>query len=82
MTERGVTVLLAGVRDDTLGVLNNVGFKSWFPAEQVFPEEDEEFSATLKAVRYAHNRLAGRKINEPSTGATELAPHAELYYLV
>ncbi|MBZ4561141.1 SulP family inorganic anion transporter [Mycobacterium avium subsp. hominissuis] len=82
VTERGVTVLLAGVRDDTLGVLNNVGFKSWFSAEHVFPEEDEEFSATLKAVRYAHNRLAELKVKETFTSAPELDPHAELYYLV
>lgn len=82
VTEGGVTVLLAGVRSDTLGVLKNVGFHSWFPAEQVFPEEDEEFSATLKAVRHAHNRLAELKVKEPFTGAPELAPHAELYYLV
>lgn len=81
-TERGVTVLLAGVRPDTLGVLNNVGFRNWFPVEQVFPEEDEEFSATLKAVRYAHNRLADLKVKEPFTSAPELAPHSELYYLV
>jgi SulP family sulfate permease len=82
VTERGVAVLLAGVRPDTLGVLNNVGFRNWFPAEQVFPEEDEEFSATLKAVRYAHNRLADVKVKEPFTTAPELAPHSELYYLV
>lgn len=81
-TERGVTVLLAGVRPDTLSVLNNVGFQSWFPAEQVFPEEDEEFSATLKAVRYAHNRLADLNVKERFTSAPELAPHSELYYLV
>ncbi|OBI81242.1 SulP family inorganic anion transporter [Mycobacterium sp. 1245805.9] len=67
---RGVTVLLAGVRADTLALLKNVGFQGWFPAEHVFPEEDEEYSATLKAVRYAHNGLA------------EPAPPADLYYLV
>ncbi|MEB4211260.1 SulP family inorganic anion transporter [Mycobacterium sp. 94-17] len=82
VTARGVTVLLAGVRPDTLGVLTNVGFQRWFPAEQVFPEEEEEFSATLKAVRYAHNRLAGRKATETFAGAPELTPHSELYYLV
>ena len=77
-----MTVLLAGMRPDTLGVLHNVGFESWFPAEQVFPEEDEEFSATLKAVRYAHNRLAKLKLKEPFATAPELAQHADLYYLV
>jgi SulP family sulfate permease len=76
---RGVTVLLAGVRDDTLTLLKNVGFQGWFPAEHVFPEEDEEYSATLKAVRYAHNRLAELKPQEPLTTSPE---DAELYYLV
>lgn len=37
---RRVTILLAGVRPDTLKVLRNIGFDDWFPAEQVFPEED------------------------------------------
>ncbi|OBG58955.1 MULTISPECIES: SulP family inorganic anion transporter [unclassified Mycobacterium] len=78
-TARGVTILLAGVRPDTLGVLHNVGFQGWFPAEQVFPEEDEEFSATLKAVRYAHNKS---DVQSPVTTPPELAPHPELYYLV
>ena len=81
-TERGVTVLLAGVRPDTLGILHNVGFQSWFPAEHVFPEEDEEFSATLKAVRYAQNKLAELKLKEPFTTEPERTEHADLYYLV
>ena len=57
---RGVTVLLAGVRPDTLAVAHNVGFQDWFPEEHIFPEEDVEYSATLKAVRYAHNKLASK----------------------
>ncbi|MBV9723335.1 MAG: SulP family inorganic anion transporter, partial [Mycobacterium sp.] len=52
-TARGVTVLLAGVQPDMWTLLKNVGVDSWFSSEYVFPEEDEEFSATLKAVRYA-----------------------------
>ncbi|MCW2660865.1 MAG: putative sulfate transporter [Mycobacterium sp.] len=75
---RGITILLAGVRTDTLTLLKNVGFQSWFPAEHVFPEEDEEYSATLKAVRYAHNNLAELKLKEPLTAPGD----AELYYLV
>jgi SulP family sulfate permease len=81
-TERGVTVLLAGVRPDTLGLLKNVGFESWFPAEHVFPEEEEEYSATLKAVRHAHNKLAELKLKEPFTGEPERTEHTDLYYLV
>jgi sulfate permease, SulP family len=53
-TDRSVTVLLAGVQPDLWTLLTNVGFDKWFPSEQVCQEEDEEFSATLKAVRYAH----------------------------
>lgn len=81
-TGRGVTTLLAGVRPDTLAVLNNVGFQKWFTAEHVFPEEDKEHSATLKAVRYAHNKLAELKLKQPFTAAPELAPHTDPYYLV
>lgn len=33
----------------------------WFPAEQVFAEEDKEYSATIKAVRYAHLKLQGSR---------------------
>ena len=81
-TERGVAVLLAGVRSDTLQLLNNVGFQSWFDAEHVFAEEDEEYSATLKAVRYAHNKLAELELKPPFTSTPEIAPHTDLYYLV
>lgn len=73
--ELGVTVLLAGVRPDSLALLQNVGFTDWLPAEQVFPEEDREFSATLKAVRYAQTRLA-------ETPSDPAAHQEKLYYLV
>ncbi len=73
--ELGVTVLLAGVRPDSLALLQNVGFTDWLPAEQVFPEEDREFSATLKAVRYAQTRLA-------ETPSAPEAHQEKLYYLV
>ena len=38
--------------------------------EHIFPEEDEEFSATLKAVRHARGHLAA------------VADSPDLYYLV
>jgi SulP family sulfate permease len=71
LTDRGVTVLLAGVRPDTFAVLKNVGFQTWFPSEHVFVEENQEFSATLKAVRYAHTKSTAERLEEP-----------DLYYLV
>ena len=83
-TDRGVTVLLAGVQDDLWKLLTNVGFDKWFPSERVFPEEDEEFSATLKAVRYAHALRgfdeAGEAVPAVAVGANGDAKH--YYYLV
>jgi SulP family sulfate permease len=61
-------------------VLTNIGFHDWFPGEQVFPEEEQEFSATLRAVRYAR-----RRIDEPvhQVPAAERERDADpLYYLV
>lgn len=82
---RGVTVLLAGVQPDMWSVLTNVGLDKWFPREHVFPEEDEEFSATLKAVRYAHAELG---VHEPSAPLPAAAAPGDgdaqryYYYLV
>jgi SulP family sulfate permease len=81
-TARGVTVLLAGVRPDMLTVSKNVGFQSWFPVENIFPEEEEEYSATLKAVRYAHNKLDALKPKVPLSTNSEHAEDPDLYYLV
>lgn len=83
-TARGVTVLLAGVQPDMRAMLRNVGFDDWFPTEHVFPEEDEEFSATLKAVRYAHAHRDGRELLG-ATAATAAAGNGDpqrYYYLV
>ncbi|MDT5326372.1 MAG: sulfate permease, SulP family [Mycobacterium sp.] len=77
-----VTVLLAGVRPDTLKVLRNIGFDDWFPAEQVFPEEDQEYSATLREVQFARAKLG---IDEPGQRVAELGRERSadpLYYLV
>jgi sulfate permease, SulP family len=82
-TARGVTVLLAGVRPDTLAVLRNIGFESWFPPEHIFPEEDEEYSATLKAVRYVHTKLGAFNTSASVSAAQKVGGvEPELYYLV
>jgi SulP family sulfate permease len=57
--KRGVTAFLAGVRPEFLRILENVNLRNWFPGDQIFPEEDEQFSATLRAVRHA-SQLAGK----------------------
>jgi SulP family sulfate permease len=74
-SERGTVVLLAGVHPDTLNTLRNVGLDDWFPAEQVFPEEDEVFSATLQAVRFARHHATA----PDGAGAHSADP---AYYLV
>jgi SulP family sulfate permease len=79
----GVTILLAGVRRDTLAVLKNVGIDSWFPAEQIFPEEDQEYSATVSAVRYARAELDSEESDTILVGAnTTHNEKPDLYYLV
>jgi len=80
--EHGLTVLLAGVRPDTLTMLRNMGLQRWLPAEQVFPEEDTEYSATLKAVRYARTKLAVDSAHPISTNGIDHHRNPVLYYLV
>jgi sulfate permease, SulP family len=79
---RGVTILLAGVRPDTLAILHNVGLQSRFPAEHIFPEEDEEYSATLKAVRHVRGHLAPVEVGRPIAKAIDFVDAPDLYYLV
>jgi SulP family sulfate permease len=81
-TARGVTILLAGVRSDALTILHNVGIQSWFPSEHIFPEEEEEYSATLKAVRHARGHLAPVEVGRPPAKAIDLEDPPDLYYLV
>jgi SulP family sulfate permease len=79
----GVTVFLAGVRPDTAGVLKNIGLESWFPSAQIFPEEEQQYSSTLKAVRFALAKLRAARTEEPAPQAQadiDLTP--KLYYLV
>lgn len=79
----GVTVLLAGVRPDFLKAIKNLGFDAWFPADQVFPEEDEDYSATLRAVRYAYKLLGDANTCPHCASANEAERvNPELYYLV
>jgi hypothetical protein len=64
MQQRGVPVLLCGVRADFAAALTRLGFFDWLPAERVFLEEapaegdgQPELSSTLKAVRRAYELL-------------------------
>jgi SulP family sulfate permease len=67
-----VTVLLAGVRPDTAGILTNINLASWFPSSQ----------ATLKAVRFALAKLRGARAEGPAPQAlTDVDLTPKLYYL-
>jgi sulfate permease, SulP family len=57
LQKEGVTVLLAGVRSNLAKVLRNLSFEKWLPADWLYPEQEEVYSATLKAVRYACSLL-------------------------
>ena len=84
--EQGITVLLAGVRPDFVKILRNVGINKWFPTENIFPEEDRMFSATLRAVRHAHRLLSESDARQgvDETGIRSAPGQAEeaTYYLV
>jgi SulP family sulfate permease len=76
--ERGVTVLLAGVQPDLSRILHNLHFEDWLPADCIFPEEAESYSATLRAVRHAYQLLERR---QPKTGEP-VATAGAAYYLI
>ena len=75
----GVTVLLAGVQADLLAAIERLHFLDWFPAGNIFVEEDDYDSATLKAVR----RVYKLRAEETAAASREDAAAGEkLYYLV
>jgi len=76
----GLTVLLAGVRDDLLGGMRRLRFERWLPMDRVFVEDDDEDSATLKAVRRAYE-LLGEANGCPHCDARRTVGVAA-YYLV
>jgi SulP family sulfate permease len=73
----GLTILLAGVRPDLLAALHRFEIAQALPAERIFPEEEENLSATLKAIRHANALRA-----KTSTGAALRAVPEGAYYLV
>jgi sulfate permease, SulP family len=80
---KGLTILLAGVRPDLLAALKQIGITDHFPLGLIFTEEEQDYSATLKAIRRAYAlaaieaKSAGVTAEWENIGATKLA-----YYLV
>jgi len=84
MEAHGVTVLLCGVRADFARGMANLRFYDWFPADRVFPEEKEKFSATLKAIRHVYELLEENSCQHCHYWQTELvgAEFRPMYYRV
>jgi SulP family sulfate permease len=84
MQARGVTIILCGVRPAFLKAMRNLHFHDWLPADRVFPEEEEKYSSTLKAVRHAYELMDPNSC-EHCRGAQKDwagADRQPLYYLV
>jgi SulP family sulfate permease len=82
METRGVTVLLCGVRTGFAKVMENLRFQDWLPADRVFYEEQQTFSATLKAVRHVYELLGDNSCEHCRRNEMSSAELKELYYLV
>lgn len=78
----GLVVLLAGLRPDFQEVLKRLRFTAWYPADRFFPEEDENWSATVRAVRYAYAQLGDRNTCAHCAGRIDAGRATDLYYLV
>jgi SulP family sulfate permease len=82
MEKQGITVLLCGVRPDFAKAMRNLNFDEWLPADHVFREEDEKYSATLKAVRHVHELLKNNPCSHCLQNSTASAHRPPQYYLV
>jgi SulP family sulfate permease len=81
MREQGVTVLLAGVRQELVQAMQGLRFEDWLPAEFVFREDAAVTgSATLSAVRYAYDLLGDDVCANCPQRATPDA--GALYYMI
>lgn len=83
MQDRGVTVLLCGVRPDFIQAMRNLHFDRWLPADRVFPENAAvPGSATLSAVRYGYE-LLGDDVCENCPRRQKAEPNQPpMYYMI
>lgn len=75
----GLTVLLAGVRPELVAAIRRVDIGHHLGEDLIFPEEGEDYSATLKAIRKAYALRAAHLGAGPV--AAQRGPEAN-YYLV
>jgi SulP family sulfate permease len=79
--ESGVVVLLAGLSPEFLKIMDNVGLTRRLEADRLFPEDEREYSATLRAVRHAYGMIRAAHGSLPGSGSAE-EPETPVYYLV
>jgi len=77
----GVTVLLAGLSPEIVRILDNVGVTERLEADRLFPEDEREYSATLRAVRHACEMIRAAH-GTSSEGQSAQKPETPVYYLV
>jgi SulP family sulfate permease len=82
MQRNGVTVLLCGVRSGFAGAMKRLHFEDWLPADRVFREEQQAFSATLKAVRHVYDLLGPNPCEHCRGNDLVGAEYGQLYYQV
>ncbi len=82
MEQQGTAVMLCGIRPDFAKAMKNLTFDDWLPDDRVFPEEDEKFSATLKAVRHVHEVLQDNSCPHCRQNGAAAADRQAQYYLV
>jgi SulP family sulfate permease len=82
MKDKGVPVLLCGVRPDFAQAMKNLSFQEFLPSEQVFLEEPTHVgSATLAAVRHAYE-LLGDDLCDHCPRRTPPDPDETFYYQI
>ena len=82
MQTRRVTVMICGVRKEFAKAMANLRFADWLPADRISQEEDEKFSATLKAVRHVYALLEHNSCKHCGQNDLVSADRQPLYYLV
>ena len=76
--KNGITVFLAGVRPDLAKILKNTGLLSLLGKDHIYFEDDEQYSATIKAVRHVYKLLEQKNSKHETTGDND----ESIYYLV
>lgn len=82
LKEKGITVLFCGVRPDLAKAMKKMGSSNWLRPDQVFPEEDDKDSATIKAVRHAYSLLEQNDCSHCKQKGLQDTGQTKLYYLV